>query len=351
MFNEQGAELKVLIAPADRSSESVIAIPAEVSWTGRISMGGASTVAHKTPADLSNFLKTEASLNGLDSTELRPWHLLLSYEQFDEDGDKVHSGTFEEFWAGPKKYKTIYKSDNLNQTDYATEKGLFRLGDQRWPSRAEIAAREEVVAPFAYAATLQGFRIGRVEHNFSGHMLDCVLFENTKGISTITQYCFDHDGTALRYSRGFGWNQTVYNDLVRFQDRSVARDVEVTDGGKPYLKIHVKTLESPSLIPDDELVPPAETVILSGERLTGVNPKPVLEPFPDWPMPLIRQHFSVTVKIVIGKNGHVLSAQGIEGPADAYRSAEESVKKWVFQPYLVMGEPEEVETKVILSNN
>jgi len=43
-----------------------------------------------------------------------------SYDQFDEDGDNIHSGVDEEFWAGPKKYRRIYKSDNLNQTDYAT---------------------------------------------------------------------------------------------------------------------------------------------------------------------------------------------------------------------------------------
>jgi hypothetical protein len=59
--------------------------------------------------------------------------------------------------VGAKKYKRIYKSDNFNQTDYATDNGLYRYGDQAWPSRTQSQVRAEVVAPFAYAASLQGF--------------------------------------------------------------------------------------------------------------------------------------------------------------------------------------------------
>jgi len=35
------------------------------------------------------------------------------FDQFDEDRDNVHSGVLDELWAGPKKYKISYKSDNL----------------------------------------------------------------------------------------------------------------------------------------------------------------------------------------------------------------------------------------------
>ena len=63
--------------------------------------------------------------NGMQSADLQPWHIVVTYDQFDEDGDNVHSGVYEEYWAGAKKYKRIYKSDNLNETDYATEKVSF----------------------------------------------------------------------------------------------------------------------------------------------------------------------------------------------------------------------------------
>lgn len=77
-------------------------------------------------------------------------------------------------------------------------------------------------------------------------------------------------------------------------------------------------------------------------RLTGVS---------QWPASFGLQHFTVTTEIVIGKDGHVASAHGVSGPAEGYKACEESVKKWVFAPYLVLGKPVEVETKIMCSNN
>jgi len=85
----------------------------------------------------ADWIHSQSALNGLQSTDICPWHIVIAYDQFDEDGDNVHSGIVEEYWAGPKKYRISYRSDTVNQTDYATEQGLFCIGDQRWPNRAE----------------------------------------------------------------------------------------------------------------------------------------------------------------------------------------------------------------------
>ena len=53
---------------------------------------------------------------------------------------------------------------------------------------------------------------------------------------------------------------------------------------------------------------------------------------------------------MIGKDGRVISAQALSGPPEAFQSAEAAVRKWRYQPYLVPGEPTEVETKVQLTN-
>jgi hypothetical protein len=190
--------------------------------------------------DLTAWLRKEGALNGLQSTELRPWHIVVTYDQFDEDGDDVNSGVYEEFWAGPKKYRRSYKSDSFKQTDYATDKGLFRGGDQRWPNRAESQVRAEVTEPFYYGATLPGqgalagsaertfsknvgvaggfgaFRARSAERTFNGYTLQCVLIEKESQIvSDPTQYCFEPDGSVLRYSRGIGWNQTSHSEPSR----------------------------------------------------------------------------------------------------------------------------------------
>jgi hypothetical protein len=259
---------------------------------------------------------------------------------------------YEEFWVGAKKYKRIYKSDNFNQTDYATDKGLYRHGDQQWPDRAQSQVRTEVIAPFSYAATLEGFHGRNVERTFSGYKLQCVLIERDSGISDPAQYCLEPDSAVLRYNRGGGWFQTVYNRIVPFQGHNLARDVDVTDGGKPYLKLRVETIELLSHVDDVDFLPPPDAVGPLGERVSGGSPEPInMSSLPQWPTSMRAQHFTVKVDIVIGKDGHVVSAHGVSGPPNAYKACEDAVRKWVFKPYLVLDKPVEVDAKVECSNN
>lgn len=346
--NDTG-NLKTLVVATEAKSDAAIAIPPITSVT--INLKGGKHSGGADAVDLATWLSKEAALNGLKSTDLQPWHIVVAYDQFDEDGDNVHSGVYEEYWAGASKYKRIYKSDNLNQTDYATDKGLYRLGDQQWPDRAQLQVRAEVVDPFAYAFTLVDFHGRNVERTFGDYKLQCVLFEKDSQISSPTQYCFEPNGSVLRYSKGFGWFQTVYNRIVAFQGRSLARDVEVTNGGKPYLKLRVEAIELISHVNDADFLPSPAAIGPLGDRVSGVHPAPIKTTSPQWPAALRKQHFAVTAEIVIGKDGRVVSAHGVSGPAEAYKACEDSARKWVFAPYLVFGKPVEVETKIVCANN
>jgi hypothetical protein len=343
-------DLKTLVVAAETKSDSVIAIPPATSV--KFDLKGEKKAADADAVDLPHWLSKEAALNGLQSTDLRPWHIVVTYDQFDEDGDNVHSGVYEEYWVGAKKYKRIYKSDNFNQTDYATDNGLYRLGDQRWPDPTQSQVRAEVIAPFSYAATLEGFHGRNVERTFSGYKLQCVLIERGPGISDPTQYCFEPDSSVLRYNRGDGWFQTVYNRIVEFQGPNVAQEVDVTNGGKPYLRLRVDTIELISHLDDADFMPPPDAVGPLGDRVSGVSPQPInMSSHPQWPASMRAQHFTIEVEIVIGKNGHVVSARAVSGPSEGYKACENAVRKWVFKPYLVLDKPVEVEQRVGFSNN
>lgn len=342
-------DFKTVVVAAESKSDSVIAVPPATSVS--INLRGEKKVASAEAVDLPAWLSKEAALNGLQSMDLRPWHIVVTYDQFDEDGDNVHSGVYEEYWVGSRKYKRIYKSDNLNQTDYATEKGLYRRGDQQWPDRAQSQVREEVIAPFSYAASLEGFHARNLERTFSGHKFQCVLIERDSGISDPIQYCFEPDSSVLRYDRGNYWFQTVYNRIVPFQGRNLAQEVDVTDGGKPYLRLRVETIELLSHVDDADFLPPPDAVGPLGDRISGVNLTPSKTSFPQWPASLRTQHYTVMVDIVIGKDGHVVSAHGVSGPPEGYKACEDAVKKWVSPPYFVLDKPVEVEQKVGCSIN
>lgn len=343
-------EARVVVSGTAASTDSLIAIPPSTSWTTSIALQAAKP--KKPSGDLPGWISQESAVNGLRAPLAQPWHVVIAYEQFDEDGDKVHSGTFDELWVAPTRYRTTYKGDDLNQTDFATGTELFRSGEQRWPNRAELEIPTEIVDPFAYAATLQGFRMTDEEQAMGPRTLHCVHLEHGPGaVSSPTEYCFDSSGSALRYVRGWGWHQTVYNDLTMFQGRIVARDVEVTDGGKPYLRLRVTTLESVPSVVDAELTPRTDAVKLSGQRVTGVPMVAVQQSPPEWPDSMRQDHFSVQVEIVVGTNGHVVRAQAVTGPPKAYKAAESTARKWVFKPFLILGQPAEVSTKIILNNN
>ena len=291
-------------------------------------------------------------MNGLHSKDLAPWRIVITYDQFDEDGDNVHSGTYEEYWDGDRKYKIILKSDDLNQTDYATDKGLFRQGDQKWATPVHSQVLSEIVDPFFYAETLTGFHIAKVERKFSRHAFECVAIERNPGLlSDPTQYCFEPDSSILRYSRGSGWFQTVYNDVVSFQGRNLAREVDVTNGGKPYLKLRVTTIELMPGVDDAFFVPPSDAIGPISGRISGVQLTPIRIAYPEWPATIRGQHISVTVEFVVGRDGRVLSVHGVSGPAEGYKACEEAVKRSLFAPYLILGNPVEVENKMMCSAN
>jgi hypothetical protein len=345
---KQITDLKTLVIGTEAKSDSVIVIPPVTSFT--------SADEKKVPAadavDLPIWRTKEEGLNGLQSTDLPAWHLVVAYDQFDEDGDNVNSGVFEEYWASPQKYKRSYKSDRFNQTDYGTPKGLYRQGDQKFPDGAQSQVRSAIVDPFSYPPTLQGFRGRSLANAFNGYNLQCVLIETNVNISAPTEYCFETGGSILRYSRGDGWFQTVYNQIFLFQGRNLAREVDVTDGGKPYLKLRVEKIELLSPVDEANFVPPASAVGPVGDRVSGVIVHPIdMSAHARFPASLQNQHFTVGVEIVIGKDGHVIGAHAISGPREAYKACEDASRKWVFKPYLVLDKPVEVEQKVECSNN
>ena len=87
-------DLKTLIVATETKSDSVIAVPPAKSVS--MSLRGGKKATGADAVDLPNWLSQETALNGLESTDLLPWHIVVTYDQFDEDGDNVNSGVYEE---------------------------------------------------------------------------------------------------------------------------------------------------------------------------------------------------------------------------------------------------------------
>jgi hypothetical protein len=51
------------------------------------------------------------------------------------------------------------------------------------------------------------------------------------------------------------------------------------------------------------------------------------------------------MKYRINKDGHVTAVQFVEGTTEMQKGLEESLKKFVYRPFLLRGEPVEIEVK------
>lgn len=314
----------------------------------RMMLAQPSAPVHSSP-EITKTLGALASVNGLDKKPSVPWHVELAYDEFDEDGDNVHSGTVEEFYTDATKYRRIIKTDESSQTEVATGSSLYRVGEQGWPKVTSLQAVDEVLFPF--------YRIETAYFDASPDKLDwivgktklsCVVLRNGRILSDngLPKFCYEPGSTVLRYTRGRGWDETVYNDIFQLGDRYVARDVEVTHAGKPFLKIHLSKietlpqLESPLFSPPaDSPGPIAEPVKVPGALLIQL---PESRPFPpSFPRGV---HGRVTITFTMDKKGHVKKASATDGPEQLRKPAEEAVRRFQFRPFLLLDKPVDVES-------
>jgi len=348
----QRTDVIVVGLPGQTYPAGTVVIPAHVSETVAVHMDGAGKNDQKGSDSSQTRVASAISTIGLASNKLPPWHLKVAFERFDEDGDKVDEGTFEESWAGAEKDVQTFASDELKHSDYATPNGLFRFGDQRWASRFEIQVRSLIVEPFDRITPVDRFSLSPEKRTYSSKNLECErVVAHFGDFSMPSAYCFEPGSNTLRYRQGPSWDQVTYNDSLDFEGNKIARDVVLTDGGNVRLKLKVITLERLSPVDDAMFVPPAGAVKLGDDILTGVQMKPTHTEFPEWPSSAAGKHFEIVIQLVIGFTGQVESATAISGPQEFYKAAEKTAKKWTFKPYLVQGKPAKVSTRIQLNQN
>jgi protein TonB len=58
---------------------------------------------------------------------------------------------------------------------------------------------------------------------------------------------------------------------------------------------------------------------------------------------------SVLLRAVINKNGDVADLEVLDGPIELVVSAVNAVRQWKYRPYILMGEPVEVDTTITVN--
>jgi TonB family protein len=158
-------------------------------------------------------------------------------------------------------------------------------------------------------------------------------------------------------SYDFGSELIFRNATGSFENRNVATQVNVKELDVLKAVAHVSTLEgkAPMTIPTvdpasltllDKKATEVAGAVMAGHRVGGANPV--------YPPAARSSRISGTVMFaaVIGTDGHIHSLRITSTPdLDLAIASLAAVRTWTYTPYLLNGEPVEVDTKISVNFN
>ncbi len=310
------------------------------------------------PKDPAAALDILRKTNGLGE-DTKPWHVHATYQTFDEQGKPSGTGTFEMWWASPTKYKQVFAGDAFNQTEYGTEQGVFRTGENHPAPYPQSYLPTELIHPIPSADTVADSQVDARKVKDGPATLDCIaLSQKIPGVvraalGLFPTYCVDPKRPMLRLAIENVTTQVLLNKMVLFHDEFLSKQIDVTDLGMPAIKIAVDDVGS--------LASTADTVFaLPGDAVTAVVNRASVENIviagniikkvqPTYPEGAKRRHAqgAVTLSAVISKEGRIRQLKVLDSPdPELSLSALMVVQQWTYKPYLLNGQPTEVQTKI-----
>jgi TonB family protein len=165
-------------------------------------------------------------------------------------------------------------------------------------------------------------------------------------------YCFSDKAPILRVEFSWGSLALEFNKIVKVQGRYLPREIAIFEGKRKILTASVDVIEGISPT-DPAFVPPpnapsstTDKVQLNEGVTTGMLLKKQVPVYPQDAKDA-RASGKVILRGTIGRDGaiHDLHIEETPWPSLA-ASALWSVSHWQYKPYLVNGEPVEVETTI-----
>jgi TonB family protein len=313
----------------------------------------AAPAAATTPTDPKALMLLAAKTNGLTGPDVQPWHLKASFKLLDEKGNTTDQGTYEEFWVSPTKYKRTFTSAAFTQTLYGVGKSVLLTGAQTAPPGLVAQIRRQFVGPMLSSETVAIEDFDLQQREAGDLKLACLRMKDAAGTPFGPTWCLDADEPVLRMSGPTEGTGVAHYRTIGFQGRFIAGDLQFVQHGKIVLTAHLDSIETIATADEAVFLPPhdatpAEPKVFgspSGAVAAGILLKKVQ---PEYPLALkdVRVAGTVVLKGVVGKDGRLRNLRFVSGSPLLQQAAMDAVKQWLYRPYLLNGEPLEVETTV-----
>ena len=298
-----------------------------------------STTATLSGEDSATALAVAVTHNNLERDGVTPWHIRAKYELSDLKGNSVGAGTYEEWWVSQGKNKHTFTTTGFSRTDYFTDKGVFRIDSGKFTRMIGPQQNKTLVRPLS-EETLDDFTAETREEQPSNLRLKCITLTLRKGAPVVPithMYCFDPSSLILRTAISeYGLYQTLYNDVIRFGDQYVAKDVQTLHNRTPAVAIHVEQIEALGDISDAVFSPPPDAEKLPPTLTAFAGPTGLPEEHlirrvqPQLPETAKATHTSgeVAIKFTVDKDGHVTNEEVVSGPSIFRQAALNAIKLW-----------------------
>jgi hypothetical protein len=331
--------------------------PASTAQIGSATSGSNPSASKvEMPSDPAALLELASNKNGLQNIA-GPWHLKAEYEVMDEKGAVKVTGIFEEFWVSDTKYKKTYTSSSFNQTDYSTANGILRVGNPDWPTGAVALVERSLFPRFPMKQYLDKEKITLRAEHVNGEALSCVVVSplKEKGGVPDKAYCFDQGAPAMRIAMELnGAYHVVYNEVRAFAGAYLAASTGVSIVGKPFLGVHVKSLETLPVIDEEVFAPPANAVPVNRRVTLEMSDMHIASPVPNRLLPSLGEtppHFEgrVVLRMVIGRDGRIQELEPLNISKQFLKLAVDQIKEETFKPHEKDGQAVDVEVLTLFA--
>jgi TonB family protein len=312
---------------------------------------------------LADRLRQATELSSLDAEGSKPWHLKLEVQTFDKDGKAAESGTVEEWWASSALNRVVYTSPAGTATEIHNGDGYFRTAGAAGGEYLFDLMRQKAVHPMSSDYESKEIKLEQQTESFGKVKLDCVMLgQEIRGVAydpfgLFPMYCLDHDGTSLRITYDFDGLSVTRNKVGKFGEKLVPLEMSADGGGKllataKTVALQAVPLTAADFVPGDGLTKvgdmPAKVAsgVIAGSKTGG--------PVPIFPQSAKERHISGTVVMhaMIGQDGRIYGLKLVSYPdGDLAISALNAVRQWTYKPYMLNGEPTEVDTTVTVNYN
>jgi TonB family protein len=276
----------------------------------------------------------------------QPFLLKVEFQLYDVDGKPVEKGTAEESWTNAGGKAIRIESPSLNEGTDVSDEAKTHTRESYLVHQALAA----IARPFHSPVQQKDFAIYEFHQMVGGSDLACFALESqSTWNSAKPAYCTDIENRLVAMTGPFFTIER--SDLRKYRDHEVPMDLKLSYEGKPAVTMHVLELDAlpQESVSVDKLGPsksgatiPGE--VISGKRITCAQPK--------YPKEAKKKHLggSVVITAVISKEGTVKYLDVVASPNVLFsQSALDAVKTWTYQPYILNGEPVDVDTTITVN--